>query len=397
MSEEVRMALLGAELYSKCERRNNEVTAAHLEARLFALKEQSFVDVTTTVEDLIAACDLHTSNSREEYQSTKNFTNFTQVIQYSVRLANNSINDRFAMAAFLARYVFGENTVISMEQWITYKSLLNSAPKNVFFHIDHHTPQNKIRQGIALIAANPHITILRIAGVSTVDTIDLLHLHSLKLLEVSGLGATHIRFTNEYSSLTRLVINNDQFNSALPRAMLSLRYLEIRGEAFNQWLPNSLPNVKNMIIESDVFNKSLPVMSRLQTLKIDSHDFNGRFHVTLPGLTRLEIESAVFNRPLPVTPLLQTLKITSPPFNSPVSAQLLSLTRLTIETVEFNQPLPIELPSLLYMFISSRTFNQVLPAMPALESVTILSDAFVPDDNLRGMLPFGVNIAIEPF
>jgi hypothetical protein len=370
----VRMTLLGAELYAACERRNNEVPRERLEARLNVLKQQypKMVNDTTTVDDLVTACDLHSTvrpgilknkiqthlYGHVENVITKYFSTFDQVIEYAKSLAA-SAKDKSEARAFLRRYVFGEHTVITMDQWVVYKDLLTSAPKNILFHIDYNHTTEQINQGLDMIANNPNIITLRINGKKfhymeddPIHAIDLQRLHSLKLFELKGQFDNGVLFAAGYPALNNLFIESAGFNSQLARSMPALQVLNIQGSSFNQPLPVSLPMLNSLNI------------------------------------------GYVFNQPLPDMPLLQTLRINSPLFNGTFPTQLPALTILHINTLIFNQPLPIELPSLLHMFISSRTFNQVLPTMPVLESLTILSDAYVPDDLI---LPEFANISIEPF
>jgi hypothetical protein len=371
---EVRMTLLGADLYASCERRNNEVTRDRLEARLNVLKQQNPVVVNdiATVEDLITACNLHTAvrpgllknkiqthlYGHVENEITKYFSTFGEVIEYAKSLAS-SAKDKAEARAFLARYRFGEHTVITMDQWIEYNALLTSAPKNVLFRIDHRITTNQINQRLAMIANNPSILSLLINDRAfhfiedgPVHAIDLQRLHSLKSLELIGQFDEGVLFAANYPALTTLVIESTGFNSPLPTSMPALQVLKIQGGRFNQPLPSSLPLLKSLTI------------------------------------------GYVFNQPLPDLPLLQELNVNSAPFNSALPAQLPALTKLTIVSLNFDQSLPLELPSLLHLFISSRTFNQVLPVMPVLEGLTILSNAYVPDDLV---LPFDANIAIERY
>ena len=365
-----RMTLLGADLYAACERRRNEVTPAILQARLDVLRQQRLVNDTATVEDLIAACDLHAVrpglftdritriDADVESNITKYFSTFDQVIEYAKSLAA-SAKDKSEPRAFLNRYVFGEHTLITMDQWVMYEHLLTSAPKNVLFRIDHRITTNQINQRLAMIANNTSILSLLINDRAfhfiedgPVHAIDLQRLHSLKSLELIGQFDEGVLFAANYPALTSLVIESTGFNNPLPTSMPALQVLKIQGGRFNQPLPSSLPLLKSLNI------------------------------------------GYVFNQPLPDLPLLQELNINSAPFNSALPAQLPALTKLTIVSLNFDQSLPLELPSLLHLFISSRTFNQVLPVMPVLEGLTILSNAYVPDGLV---LPFDVNIAIERY
>ena len=275
----IRRTLLGDDLYDACERRNNEVPRERLEARLGVLRQQGMVKDTATVDDRIEACELHTvgPNVLTNNEITRHFTNFDEVIEYAA-----STNEA---RAFLARYIFGEHMVITMDQWIKYENLLTSAPKNVLFEIDDQADFNTF-QGLRMLANNKTITTLKIHG--------------------------------------------ENFNRPLP-AMPLLQTLKIDSQDFDGTFPDELPALTRLEIESANFNQPLPVMPLLQTLTIKSSPFNSTLPAELPALTKLTIDTEDFDQPLPLElPSLLYLNISSRTFNQVLPADMLALRNLTI-------------------------------------------------------------------
>ena len=225
---------------------------------------------------------------------TNYFSSFKEVIAYAEALGSSQ--------AFLERYVFGEHTVITGEEWVMYKDKLTTVP--VFLSIEIILPAvsepHFLNQRInELLDTLPNLTTLhiKILGqfmpiVLRPQSIDLRNLRLLKHLFISMRELAYvipILFADEQLALESLKIEYAWFNYPLPSKMPSLCRLHIASHQFNQPLPEEMLN--------------------LHTLYISSKAFNNRLSSLLPELKSLSIISRSFIYPLPHLPLLESLSI----------------------------------------------------------------------------------------
>ena len=228
---------------------------------------------------------------------TNYFSSFKEVITYALALGSSHKAN-----AFLKRYIFGEHTVITAEEWVTYKDKLTFTPLFLSIEIilpavsEPHFLNRCIND---LLETLPSLTTLhiKILGqfmpiVLRPHSIDLRNLRVLKHLFISIKTLAYvipILFANEQLALEFLKIEYPWFNCPLPSKMPALCKLHIASQQFNQPLPQELPDLHTLTIHSKNFNK--PLSSQMPVLK------------------NMNIISRSFIYPLPHLPMLESLSI----------------------------------------------------------------------------------------
>jgi hypothetical protein len=228
---------------------------------------------------------------------TNYFSSFKEVLTYALALGNSDKAN-----AFLKRYIFGEHTVITGEEWVMYKDQLTFSPLFLSIEIilpavsEPHFLNRRINE---LLDTLPNLTTLhiKILGqympiVLRPHSIDLRNLRVLKHLSIAIGTLAYvipILFADEQLALQSLKIEYPWFNYPLPSKMPSLCKLHITSQHFNQPLPQEMPD--------------------LHTLFISSKSFNNRLTSQMPVLKSLTIISRSVIYPLPHLPLLESLSI----------------------------------------------------------------------------------------